>query len=193
MKKILIVLIISLECIFLHVVSKYYKADVLYIKSKGYLNDLKVGEALSLINKSIELNPHEPNYLKERSKIKIVSLIYNKYDYEERKTGALFDMQKSIELNPNNLVTARNLIPLYYFLSYKELYSNSSDNLDGKYMNIAREYYRYIKERYRNDAGVVLSVARYEKKLGLNNDFNESMEMIKKLRPDLLEWHEVFK
>jgi hypothetical protein len=101
------------------------------------------------------------------------------------------DLKKAEDLNPDNLVTLRNSIPLYYFLAVEDVFLRSGpDNLDQEYSSETIAFYEKIKERYWSDVGVILSVAKYEKRLGLTDEYRKSVNRVRELRPDLLDWHE---
>ena len=69
----------------------------------------------------------------------------------------------------------------------------SNNNYDERYIGYVKEFYNETKNNYPNDAGVILGVAKYEKKLGLEESYQNSVERIKFLRPDLLDWNELFR
>jgi tetratricopeptide (TPR) repeat protein len=196
MKKLLGVFLIWTVTIFIwKLLWSSYSADVFYEKSQHYLATGDVEMANRLIKKAVQKNEFEPNYYRGRAKTSIVSAGYtNGILDEESKRKVLEDLEKAVSLNPDNLVTLRNCIPLYYFLAVKNI-SVSADigGVDERYLPITRDYFRQIKSRFSHDAGVVSSVAKYEKRLGLTEDFNGSIEIIKRLRPDLLEWYESFR
>ncbi len=185
MKKFIYILAIWLVTIFIwRLLWNLYSADVFYEKSQLYLSKGDIEVAGSLADKAIQNNTFEPNYYRGRAKIHVVGAAYtNGALSNSEEEEVLEDLKKAVSLNPDNLVTLRNAIPLYYFLA----------KIDGKYLSDAHDYFEQIKLRFSNDAGVVTSIAGYEKKLGLTNDYNASVEIIKKLRPDLLEWNESFR
>jgi tetratricopeptide (TPR) repeat protein len=193
MKKLLGIFAIWVATIFIwKLLWNFYSADLLYEKSQLYLARDDIEMATRLIDKAIQKNRFEPNYYRGRAKTGIVEAGYsNGILSEEAKEKVLADLEKAVSLNPNNLVTLRNCIPLYYFLAVKDISIPAGiTNIDEKYLLITRDYFRQVKSRFDHDAGVVVSIAKYEKKLGLTEDFNESVEIIKRLRPDLLEWYE---
>lgn len=170
--------------------SQYYNADIYYKKSQELIKNGDDEKALLYADKAILKNPFEPNYYRGRAKVSTV-LMVSSNEKEKVKESVYSDLKKALELNKNNLVTIRNSIPIYYFLAIKDVYKPSGeDNYDEKYITEVREFFTKIKEDYPNDAGVVLSVAKYEKKLGLEEDYGNSVSRIKNLRPDLLDWHE---
>ena len=171
-------------------VLRCYFADVNFVRSQNILESGKAEDALVLSDKAINLNPFEPNYYRGRAKIRTVFLVASS-DNAEVKKLILEDLKKAEELNQNNLVTIRNSIPLYYFLAIRDVFlSPGSENMDDSYLSIVEDFYKKTKERYWSDVGVVLSIAKYEKKLGLETEYGESISRIEELRPDLLNWHE---
>ncbi|OGC38962.1 hypothetical protein A3K42_00400 [candidate division WWE3 bacterium RBG_13_37_7] len=60
--------------------------------------------------------------------------------------------------------------------------------IDPAYDFIVHDFYAWVKTTYANDAGVLVSIAEYEKKLGWSEDYEKTLQMIKVLRPDLLNW-----
>ena len=116
------------------------------------------------------------------------------FGYPSLKQSALNDLQTAYNLNPQNLVTIRNSIPLYYFLTMKFMVLGPvKENLDENYLQLAIDYLEQAKKIYWDDAGVITEVAGYEKKLGLNAQYQESVDRIRKIRPDLLDWNDSFR
>lgn len=187
MKKVLLITVIWAGTFFAWSVFKnIYGADVAMEDSVRFLSQGDSEIALRLIDKAIKQNGSEPNYYRMKAKI----LLVNSGDKKE----ILWDLQKALELNDHNLVTIRNSIPLYYFLACRDInLPAGANNIDQDYLLITQKYFGRVKEKYAHDAGVIASVAKYEKKLGLMNDYNQSVKIIEKLRPDLLEWHESFR
>jgi tetratricopeptide (TPR) repeat protein len=187
MKKILLITLIWGSTVFAWGLFKnIYTADTLLEDSVRYLSKGDTQVAGKLIDKAIELNGNEPNYYRTKAKILLVDA--------GDKAVILRTLQKALELNTHNLVTIRNSIPLYYFLASENIVLPSgADNIDEEYLLTTQKYYSFVKEKYSHDAGVIVSVAKYEKKLGLMDDYNASVEIIRKLRPDLLEWHDSFR
>ena len=187
MKKVLLIILIwSFAIFFLNKITNIYEADKLLEKSERSLSKLDTRTALRLINKAIEKNSYEPNYFRIKAKILLVGNM--------SKEDTLNNLKKSLELNPNNLVTIRNSVPLYYFLASKDLSLPSGyDNLDEQYVPAVRDFFGFVKDKYPNDAGVISLLAKYEKKIGFTDDYLSSVEMVRKLRPDLLEWNESFR
>jgi tetratricopeptide (TPR) repeat protein len=196
MKKILLILLIwTITIFFWRYLDNIYSADELLEKSQRYLSKGDTVMASSLINKAIERNPREPNYYRIKAKILLVESVYQDQEGKELiKESVLRELQISIDENPNNLVTIRNCIPLYYFLTLKDAsVSGVPFDIDEKYLPITKDYYQWVKSKYSHDAGVIVTLAKYEKRLGLTQDYNKSVEIIKKIRPDLLDWYESFR
>lgn len=170
--------------------SQYYNADIYYKKSQELIKNGDDEEALLYADRAILKNSFEPNYYRGRAKVSTVLLVSSN-EKDKVKESISADLKKGLDLNRDNLVTTRNSIPIYYFLAIKDVYKAPGEgNYDEKYINEVRDFFKKTKEDYSNDVGVILSVAKYEKKLGLKEDFENSVNRIKNLRPDLLNWHE---
>lgn len=180
-KKILVSIIIISYVLLIVTFVKKYSADVNYQSADDLFQENHASAALIKINESISQNPLEPEYYRQRAKIYI--LLNN-------KESALSDLQTSYDLNPTNLATIRDNVPLYFFLANRDLSQPASlENIDYDFLPIVQSYFMQTKEYFSNDAGVQIAVAKYEKRLGLTEDYEKSMKNIKSLRPDLLEWH----
>lgn len=196
MKKLLLLALIWGTAIFSwRFLADIYSADLLYEKSQNYLAKGDVELAKKLIDKALEKNGNEPNYYRGRAKVLIVAAGYTNTILDNvSKEKILKDLEKAVSLNPNNLVTLRNCLQLYYFLAIKDInLPAGSDNIDEKYLLIAQNYFQGIKKKYSHDVGVIATIAKYEKKLGDIAGYNESVEIVKNLRPDLLDWYESFR
>ncbi len=177
----LIVLATGLYIMALTTLTSRYSADVDYRTAQDLLKASKITESFTKINSAITKNPMEPDYYRHRAKLYIV---YNK------KEEALKELEASLTLNPANLATVRDNIPLYYFLASKDLTQQASpENIDPQYITIVQNYFRTVKNLYPYDAGVYVAIAKYEKRLNLQDDYAKSLERLSILRPDLLEWH----
>jgi tetratricopeptide (TPR) repeat protein len=187
MKKTFLILVIWTAAFYVcSVFGNIYTADVMLEESGRYLSQGDTEIAGKLIDKAIKLNGREPNYYRTKAKILLV-------DTGDKKE-ILSNLQKALDLNNRNLVTMRNMIPLYYFLAIENInFPSGADNVDKDYLPITQKYFEYVKRTYVHDAGVITTIAKYEKKSGLVEGYNESVKIIEKLRPDLLEWHESFR
>ncbi|MBW6441335.1 O-antigen ligase family protein [Patescibacteria group bacterium] len=179
--------------IFVYKISEVYFADVHFRKSQDLAGESQVDQAINFADKAIQINPYEPNYYRGRAKIRTVYLVSSE-NTEEIKSLILDDLKKAEDLNPYNLVTLRNSIPIYYFLGVRDVsIAPGEGNIDEKYISQASEFFDMVKGEYWNDVGVVLAVARYEKRLGLNESYEKSLFRIEELRPDLLEWSDLLR
>lgn len=168
--------------VFVKKFASLYLADVYYAASRHELEDGQLGEAGDHIIKAIKLNAKEPAYFRQRAKILLATMIWVD-DGDEIRESTLDDLEKAQELNPHNLATLRNSIPLYYFLAADD---------EQTYVPVTRDYYKELKDVYQNDLGMYADVARYEKRLGLEDEFENTKQKARELRPDVLEWHESF-
>jgi hypothetical protein len=193
-RKILLITIWVVYLVMCHFVMRMYTADTYFKKSQNLIGTGEKKLVLKDATKAISLNPYEPNYYRGRAKILIVRYLPYSDKTSELKLQILADLKKAYTLNPTNLVTIRNSIPLYYFLAVKDLSLTSGpQNLDEEFVNYTKDFFATTKDTYWNDAGVIASLAKYEKKLGLDTEYEKSVERIRILRPDLLEWNESFR
>lgn len=149
-------------------------------------------ESLVSINKSIDYNNKEPNYYRHKAKVYLAATTSQMGEQERNslKNLALTDLETSFDLNQHNLATVRNNVPLYFFLANKNLNEpTSEENLDKDYLEYTRKYFAYTKRFTPNDVGTFVATAKYEKRLNLKEEYNYSLNKIRELRPDLLEWH----
>jgi hypothetical protein len=195
-KKVLIIFIWSVYILICVIFIRMLLADMNYEKSQEMLGGQYLKYAANLSEKSVSQNPYEPNYYKGRAKVNLMRLAYVDYQLPKPliKELILADLVKAYSLNKDNLVTIRNIFPLYYFLAMNDISLGTADNnTDPKYIEITKEFLESNKKRFWNDAGVVASVANYERKLGFVREYGESVQRIMELRPDLLNWYESFR
>lgn len=168
-----------------------FKADRAYKRAQNSFDKNDINNAYQNIEKALTLNPNESTYYRERAKVLLaLSLNTSSKDNRVLKDLALKDLDKSIALNPNNLVASRNATAIYYFLSVEDLTKEQSkDNLDQDYIKHILKHLNTLETKYKNDLGVQILIAKHEKKLGLENKYLATLENIKQLRPDILEWH----
>jgi tetratricopeptide (TPR) repeat protein len=172
-----------------------YVADTYYERAQVLLGKADYSEALVYAHRAIDINGKEPNYYRIRGKVYLLMTALDSEDVaiDVNKNLALTDMKTALSLNFDNLVTLRNIIPLYYFLALED-YSlpSAQHNIDESFINITRQYYAHVKRTYSHDVGVLAALAKYEKRLGLVEDYEESVALVRELRPDVLEWHGSF-
>lgn len=178
-----------------YTVGTLFIADVYYKQSVEDLKRLKYEAALLNAETAISLNPYEANYYRNLAKM----LVFNASFYDEL-TGKVFkeeavkNLKIAYALNPKNLATVRNSVPIYSWLAVKNLNEfPTKENIDAKYLEVARDYFNFAKESYPHDAGLLVDIAKYEKQLGLTDELKVTKQMILDIRPDLLEWHEDLK
>ncbi len=194
-KGLAIILIWATAIFGIKILNQIYMADTYMTAEKDKVLEEHYDLALKKINKSVELNYFEPNYHKEKARTLLIQQLDpdSKENRGVLKDQAYEEMKIAAGLNSNNLVTLRNLVPLYYFLAVANLDKPANaSNLDEKYWPIARAYFDELKIKYSTDAGVISIIAGYEKKLNLNKGYEKSVEMIEQLRPDLLNWYSSF-
>lgn len=190
----LIILVIAFTAMF-YSAFKIVKAEMLYKSALNHIEEGDASVALDRIEGAINNNPQEPNYYRLRARILLYTLLGQPNEVQTKiKELVLADLQTATKINPNNLVTARNLVPLYYFLAAKDIsVAAAADNVDPIYVQDARNFYTDVKNKYPNDVGVYALVAKYEKRLFLDEDYKQSVARVKELRPDLLDWYDSFR
>lgn len=110
------------------------------------------------------------------------------------KKNAEIDMLKAGTINPNDITISKSLLPLYYLIAVEDTIIDEEtqqeiDIVDKSYAPSTQKYFQDIVHKYPLDVGVITDVAKYQKMLGFTKDYEESRNMIKDLRPDLLEWY----
>ncbi len=194
------------------IVSLYLYANILFGRqiladmfSKASDNYFGMGEsqnALAYSNKSVELNRNEPYYYRQRAKTYILTLVGQpKEQTEHIKALAYNDILTATNLNPKNLATLRGNISLHYFLALEDLVNTANNfgradsdtpatiSTDPRYLSLASDYYTILSRNYPNDVGVQTQVAKYQKLLGLKSEYEETLQKVEGLRPDLLVWY----
>ncbi len=195
-KKVLVIFIWSVYILVCVIFIRIFSADINYKRSQALLDENHLESAVNLSEKAVSQNPFEPNYYKGRAKVYLIKFLYVKdiSTKSQIKGNILADLEKAYSLNENNLVTIRNIFPLYYLLALRDINLETfQNNTDPKYLEVTKEFLEFNKKRFWNDAGVIASVAKYERKLGLVKEYSESVQRIMELRPDLLDWYESFR
>lgn len=201
-KNIFIVLLCSNYILLMILFARMYLADVFYESSQNSFANQDYERAAQKSTQAASLNPNEPAYLRHRAKALIMmSFSQNKAVF---KSQAYDDLISAYHLNPDNLATIRNSVPLLYFLSVKDytIPATFGTNIDTNFFNLTKDYFANVKNisqkdgyasfargGLQNDVGIFVLLAKYEKKLGLTNEYEDSIKKITDLRPDLLEWH----
>jgi hypothetical protein len=179
---------------FFHTVSTIFIADVYAKLSRASTDAAEISSAMNYANKAIDLNANEPSYFRQRARVYVSMEGQNSKVMEKAiKQAAQFDLETAYRLNPNNLVTVRNLVPLYYYLALKDPLSPvleaAQGNIDPEFLSAAKNYFDKVENISPNDVGVYALLEKYEKRLGLTEEYNLGILKIKKLRPDLLDWY----
>jgi|GEM_PF-1147715 tetratricopeptide (TPR) repeat protein len=170
--------------------ARHYLADTANKKSQDLFAKGNVQQALSYANTAVRANPYEPFYYRTRAKTYVLQTAGQDTDITQQlKLLALADMDYARKLNPNNLLTLRGLVPLYYFLALKDISATEETAKDPGYVELARERYTQLVTSYPTDVGVLVLVAKYQKLLGLTEDYTSTIDRVAALRPDLLEWY----
>jgi len=191
-----------LACIFaiIYIPSIYkfvnvYAADIAFSKADSALTVGETNKSLDFINSAISKNGDEPIYYRWRAKVYLAATANQSSEITlALKNLALKDLQKSYDLNPKNLATIRNNVPLYYFLASKDITKPAGpDNIEPLFLPVAAAFYSKTGNISPNDVGIYVLLAKYENRLGLKEELQQSLTKIKQLRPDLFGWNDSLK
>ena len=161
-----------------------FYADVYVKKGKEYLSKGDYTNAIFNFDKAVEKNPSESFYYRNRAYgYASMAGTADSYliDSNILKKLALNDLEIAYSINPKNLRLIRNSIPVYYLLSLKEQSSSI-------FVTTTKSYFELTKKSYPLDVGTLVDIAVYEKKLNWMEDYYNTLGLIQKLRPDILEW-----
>lgn len=161
-----------------------YRADIYAKRAERLLKNIELEQASASALTAIKLNPNEPYYYRVLAKIYITKAITNK----EYKNKTLELLEQALSLNENNLATIRNNAPIYYYLALNGV-EQGNLTIDKNYIHTTAGYMAKYKKIYPTDLGLLVLFAKHEKKLQLDKNYNESIELIRKLRPDVLTWY----
>lgn len=190
MKKLILISITFIYLAALIIFGKIFFADILYVNSQNAAKELDFERAILLAEKSIKSNPNEPRYRYGIAKILLASAVAkDKEELKMLKTQSLKHLKDAEKLNPNNLVTLKNMVPIYYYLAL-DLQNNSiAPTVDADFITYTRDFLTRLKNFSEKDVSIYTLTAKYENLLAEREMLNRSKEKIKLLRPDLLEWY----
>jgi len=181
------ILVLSVQS--LYTLNTIFSADINFKQGKIALSQGIYDSALLYFNSAIEKNPNESYYYEGRSQsLVFLSLLSEKpEDRKALKDLALKDLEYGFNLNPKNLRFIRNNISTYYFLGVKN--TEMPVTYDYDFRDTVKDYFYFIKTAYPTDVGILVDLYKYEKLLGWEEDYIVTLDRIKSLRPDLLDWH----
>lgn len=189
--KLKISIFILLYLVFLYGTIRIFLADINYVAARENIRVGKADIALNHIEKAILYNKNEPRYFLELGKIYTAIAAGKDLNLTKKtKANAIAALEHARKLNPKNLLVLRNSIAVYYFLAFNDI-STTADlsKVDKEYLKITKKYFQEVKSTYKNDLGVIVLIAPFEKNLGLEEEFDKSIQAIKLIRPDILEWY----
>lgn len=188
---VILLLLLTLFVISMKNIHTLYSADISAERSTNYLDAGDYISAERYASRSIRLNPLEPRYYLSRARA-YVALLAGEEESVVRtyKLLALQDMRMALALNPNNLITVKSLIPLYYFLATKDVtLPTTKTNIDREFLDITSVFYSKIFDISPNDVSIYTQLYKYSSRLNLEDIRNNSEEKIRTLRPDLFDWY----
>ncbi len=180
-------LLLVLVFLFATFVVRMYLADVYLVKARSFFEMSDYKQVIKYADKAIAQNNLEPSYHVYRANAVVLQTLALKPEVAAYlKLQALADIEYAISLNKINLVTLRNALPVYFYMAY-----NAADDYsysEEYFLQQTKLYITMLKTFYPNDAGVLVEIAEIENALQMESEYNGTVEMIKALRPDLLEW-----
>ncbi|MFC1722459.1 hypothetical protein ACFL0C_02310 [Patescibacteria group bacterium] len=196
MKRTFLFLILLIAFVFsLNKFINNFIADVYYVSAQEAAKDKDFPRARKHSRLAVKYNNKEPLYYRGYGKVLLSSQLSRSISDQlpTFKEQAYENLETAYSLNEKNLATLRNTIPLYYFLALNEISTDTGEKiLDERFLEISKNQFKMLKQTYPNDLGILIDVTKYEKKLGLDNDVEKNINSAKILRPDIVEWHEVF-
>ena len=117
---------------FFNICYRNYTADKLYEKAKDAIERQELSKAFDYAERAIKLNPLEPNYYRMRARV-LINYLPHKDKSVRTFTKQLIvnDLKNAYNLNTENLVTIRNLVPLYNFVAAEDIsLPAGSENID---------------------------------------------------------------
>jgi tetratricopeptide (TPR) repeat protein len=171
-------------------ISRVYMAEIAYKQSRDSFRTRQITRARRQVSNAILLNKNEPAYYLQKARLELVL---------SNKEGVLDALQTAQKINPENKATMVDSIPLYYFLALTDIALqvqnpeelntvDPTDNIDENYIALTEEYFDYVKQKYPLHVGTQVKIAKYERLLNLKG-YSKTIESVKELRPDLLEWY----
>ncbi len=179
--------LLTLVVLFATFVVRMYLADVYMVKARSFFDTSDYKQVIKYADKASAHNNLEPSYYVYRANAVVLQTLTLKPEVAAYlKLQALADIEYAISLNKINLVTLRNSLPVYFYMAYNAAadYSYSDDY----FLQQTHAYLAKLKTDYSNDAGVLVEIAEIENSLSMQNEYKETIELIRELRPDLLEW-----
>lgn len=153
----------------------YFTAELNYSRALKLYEKNMIPESKIFILRAIKLNGFEPEYHLHKSRVFL-------YDVPSNLDVSYSSMHDAIGINPGNLVTLRGSLPLYYSLASTKI---------PQYEELTKTFFSYVKIKYWNDVGTLLTIAALEKELSYPEYIN-TKERIIFLREDFEEWHQLF-
>ncbi len=190
LNKLLILIFIACNLVIVVFGTRFFVADLYDSSAEKAVSKRQISEGISFSQNAVKLNPFEPSYYKTQAELLLYAAAMDQQKSEEYKTLSIDLLNVALELNPINLATLRNTLPVYFYLGVFDLTKPvSASNLDPRYLNTFLTKSKSLTAYVPTDLGVLVNVASYYKKFGFTSDYELLRNEIKSLRPDVLEWH----
>lgn len=189
-KKIILLLVGFIYMVVIVIGSTFFVADSFDFAADTLIKNKEVHKGLGFSEIATDLNPFEPSYLKTRAHLLLYASALDREMSAVYKNSAVDSLELAIELNPSNLATLRNTLPVYFYLAVTDLTQPiTAKNLDYRYLDLFAKKSGILTSYVPDDLGVLVTTANYYSRLGMTDSYNEVITKIKHLRPDVLDWH----
>ena len=181
-QKILIATILLSAFYILVLISRYWYADTLYAKGKGYNSLGEPANAIPLLTKAIEFEPYQAIYHNEISISHVLSAIDAAKEKDSVKTQdevnkSLLESQEALDLSPANLNIRRSRFGIFLRLS----------SIDSRFLVLARDTLTDAIKYAPTDAKLYYNLGLTEVRTGQNDEAEKTFEKTIELKPNYKE------
>ena len=175
--------------LFLGCVVSAFLADYFATRSKSSLYAGNLGVASVYVRRAVKLNKSEPAYHRLKATNLIASTVVETLDPSERELVlelALAELRIAYNLQKDNIVNIKSLIPLYYYLSVDEVAAESS-GLNEAYRTEAVSFLDEVFDSSPTDSSLYLTIGKYYRLLGETEKAKVAIRRAFALKEDSLE------
>ncbi len=187
LNKTVIVFLLLAYLTFNKIIFDFFVADLSSTFGKKILTNGEISQANEYLVAAGHLNEYEPTYKRNKALMYLsiaLSGMLNEEEVVAIKKKAYEELKVAYTLQPINLVNLKSLIPMYYFLSLKDI-SDPTKGYDEEYRSQAIIFFRQIRDAAPTDADLALSIGKNLKLLGAKEDARKSLERAVSLKPDM--------
>lgn len=167
---------------------RFFIADSANSKAKGYLYSGHITGAIPYSQLATTFNNSEPSYQRLFATLLIAQALTGTHNANEKHTlkkAALVRLNRAYNLQKDNIVNLKSLIPVYYFLTVADVKNNTSSSPELKEAAIA--FYKNIENSSPNDASFLLILGKHLRLIGENEKAKELLTRALMLKLNLTE------